>query len=210
MTTKRKTQTTNPEGAEYNYSEIHSIDPNDSDIVAVETEVQTHKKKSPSLIDRAKKKMKDLASDDEDDNEPQKKSRSAPGYIRPQQREELATMASSLIVLLIAASNVPDEIAPDTDEINGVSEHLIKILARHVDLSKRLTGDVLDIIGIIAIASGWYARVAPALSEMRKSQKKAVVATNRTIQAQAEEKQNTAVENFLDIAALSGGDEPIA
>lgn len=156
--------------------------------------------------------MQELAEDDDEPKE--KKSKSAPGYIRPQQREELSTLVSSVFVMIIAASNVPDEIAPDNDEINGISEHLIKILARHVDLSKRLTGDVLDIIGIIAISSGWYARVAPIIAEMRKEKElkkmgaKNTAAVPATLQQSDEPSQ--AVNDFLGVAALSGGDGIIA
>lgn len=178
--------------------------------VEVETEVQSHKNKSPSLIDRVKKKMRELPNDDDEPQE--KKSKSAPGYLRPQQREELSTLVASVFVMAIAASNVPDDIAPDSDEINGISEHLIKILARHVDLSKRLTGDVLDIIGIIAIASGWYARVSPILSEMRKEKerdnkrKKGIFPGDPLTPT---ENPDEAVKNFLNVAALSSGEEAI-
>ncbi len=172
------------------------------DVVA---EVQQHKPKRKSLIDKAKAKMQEYANDDDGETEEKKKSRSAPGYIRPQQREELASLVSGLLILLIASSNVPDEVAPDTDEINGVSNHLVKILARHVDLSKAMTGDVLDIIGIIAIMSGWYTRVAPALSQMRKERD----AKKKAATQPPTPTRHEAVSNFLDNAAVSGGDVPI-
>ncbi len=191
-------------------SEILSESTETLEPVSVETEVQQHKKKSSSLVARAKNKMKEMMND-EDEQPQEKKSKSAPGYIRPQQREELATLVSSVFVMAIAASNVPDEIAPDSDEINGISEHLIKILARHVDLSKRLTGDVLDIIGIIAITSGWYARVAPALSDMRAEgkRKKDAMKPGAIPQPQPATEPIEAVGNFLQVAALSGGNEPL-
>lgn len=135
----------------------------------VETTVETHEPpKEKSFLERAKEKLTDgISGETPDEGEPKRKSKGAPGYLRPEQRDELATLVSSGLVLILAAANVPDDLAPSDDERDGVSEHLVKILARHVDLSKKLSGDVLDIIGIIAITSSYYRRIAPVLAERR-------------------------------------------
>ena len=62
------------------------------------------------------------------------------------------------------------EIKPNESELGVFSNHLTGILIRHLPISKGLSADALDIIGIFAVVSGYYARVSP---ELRRPQPKA-------------------------------------
>jgi hypothetical protein len=83
-------------------------------------------------------------------------------YIRPAQRDEIGTVVASLLTLMISAWAVPSDLKPNDEEINALASPCTGIILRHVNLSGRLTGDVLDAIGILAVVSGYYARTASA------------------------------------------------
>ncbi len=79
-------------------------------------------------------------------------------------QQELSTLISSVIVIVITAANFPQNVKPDDDEIHGFSYHITNILFRHVPIKHGLPADFLDIIGIMAITASWYSRVAPFLT----------------------------------------------
>lgn len=85
----------------------------------------------------------------------------------PSEREEVANLILTIFVVGVAALNVPEEVKPVNDELSVVSEKLTNILARHGLLLGKLSGDALDVVGIIAVGANWYARVAPELRRMR-------------------------------------------
>lgn len=79
-------------------------------------------------------------------------------------QQELSTLISSLIVIGVTAANMPKEIKPEDDEIDGFSYHFTNIIFRHIPIKHGLPADFLDIIGMLAILASWYSRAAPYLS----------------------------------------------
>lgn len=66
---------------------------------------------------------------------------------------------------------MPEDLKPNQDEIGLLSERITSLLLRHVNIAGKLTQDALDVIGILAVASGYYARTKSrwdAFREMRE------------------------------------------
>lgn len=82
--------------------------------------------------------------------------------------DEFSVLVVSVLVLILSFSNIPDEIKPNEDELSIFSKHLSGILIRHLPISSKFSQDSLDIIGIVAVTSGYYARVAPAIKTYQK------------------------------------------
>ncbi len=91
-------------------------------------------------------------------------------YKASKNKNEVTTAISSLLVLFLASWKVPDELKPNEAETEAVSNYATRLLLRHVDLSGRLTADALDVIGIVAVLSGYYARTASNWREYRDLQ----------------------------------------
>lgn len=75
-------------------------------------------------------------------------------------QQELATLVSSVVVIIIATQHWPKEIEPNDDEVNGLSYHLTNIIFRHFPIKAGLSADFLDIIGILAVSASWYSRAS--------------------------------------------------
>jgi hypothetical protein len=106
-----------------------------------------------------------LSENDDSVGDEQPKERKSKGKISKNNFDDLVGLVASILLLIVAASGMREEVKPNETEINGVSEHIVKIASRHVNIQNKLTGDMLDLFGLIAIFSGWYVRVAPALQQ---------------------------------------------
>lgn len=74
--------------------------------------------------------------------------------------DEITTLMVSILTLGVSAWKVPADLKPTEDEIDALSLPATRLLLRHVNLSGRITADVVDTIGIIAVISGYYARTS--------------------------------------------------
>lgn len=85
-------------------------------------------------------------------------------------QDEFNTLTIALLSLVIAAVNVPENIKPNDGELNQFSHHLTALLVRHLPISGKFSADALDVIGLLAVSSAYYARVAPLLKTKPKEQ----------------------------------------
>lgn len=120
--------------------------------------------------------------------------------------DEFSTLIISVLVLILSFSNIPEQVKPNDSELRVIANHLSGLMLRHLPISSKFSQDSLDIIGIMAVLSGWYARVSPALKELQ-SQKKTAPAlkdevketrNNEPAQIDPIEKLSPATARFLD------------
>ena len=69
----------------------------------------------------------------------------------------------AVLTLVLSLANIPQNIKPIESELNVFTNHLTGILLRHLPIAKGFSADALDIIGLFAVMSGYYARIAPEL-----------------------------------------------
>lgn len=81
--------------------------------------------------------------------------------------DEFGTLIVSLLVLILSFSKMPEEIKPNDAELKVFASHLSGLLTRHLPISSKFSQDSLDIIGLIAVTSGWYARVSPVIKSIQ-------------------------------------------
>lgn len=99
-------------------------------------------------------------------------------------REDLKTLSIALLTLVMSLGNIPQDIKPNDSEIGIVSHHLTGIMIRHLPINGKMSADALDIIGLIAVMSTWYARVQPALNQRRAQATPPVQARSKTAPTQ--------------------------
>ena len=85
-------------------------------------------------------------------------------------QEEFNSLVIAVLTLGVSFANMRPEIKPNESELGVFSNHLTGILIRHLPIEKGLSADALDVIGIFAVISGYYARVSP---ELKRPQPKA-------------------------------------
>jgi len=73
--------------------------------------------------------------------------------------KDFPTILSSVLALAFSAMAMPEEVKPNDAEISAVSYHATRILLRHIDTTKKLNADALDIIGILSTGAAWFMRV---------------------------------------------------
>lgn len=88
-------------------------------------------------------------------------------------QEEFNSLVIAVLTLGVSFANMRPEIKPNESELGVFSNHLTGILIRHLPIAKGLSADALDVIGIFAVISGYYARVSP---ELKRPQPKATPA----------------------------------
>jgi len=81
--------------------------------------------------------------------------------------DEFSTLVIAVLTLILSFSNMPDPLKPNQSELSMFSNHLTGILLRHLPISGKLSADSLDIIGIVAVCSGYYARIAPEIKNLK-------------------------------------------
>lgn len=141
---------------------------------APENPVEAEKKSGGlgDIIDRAQARLKSgIGSPAEDQDQPGEDEEEKPRWKRytpAKQKEEIAGFLGTLLTVLLAAWSVPDELKPNKEETDALASVTTRLLLRHIDISGKLTRDALDLIGIVAVISGWYTRTAPAWREYRQ------------------------------------------
>lgn len=123
-----------------------------------------------SVIDRARQNL-NSPDPGEGEGEGEGESRRPRKYTTSKQKEEISQFIGTILALFLAAWTVPDDLKPNRDETDALAGVTTRLLLRHVDLSGKLTQDALDLIGIIAIISGYYARTASGWKVYRDEQK---------------------------------------
>lgn len=86
-------------------------------------------------------------------------------------QDEFSTLVIAVLTLILSFANIPDQVKPNQSELTIFSNHLTGILLRHLPISNKFSADSLDIIGLFAVCSGWYARVAPEIKLISEKQK---------------------------------------
>jgi hypothetical protein len=136
--------------------------------------VEDHKVIPEAQPDSAWEKIKSAASRsglfaDEDDPRIETRGRKK----KTAATDEFSTLIVSVSVLILSFSNMPEQIKPNDAELRVLANHLSGLMLRHLPISSKFSADSLDIIGILAVLSGYYARVSPALKELRENKPKA-------------------------------------
>lgn len=181
---------------------------------AVTVEIENHEAGPKTFRERLTDKLSSITQEDnlsENVSESTKWRRKQKGK-SSEAEIEFASLVSSLFVVIVAVWRAPEEVKPNDNEIDGVSNRVSKIILRHVDISGRMTADVLDLIGIIAIGASWYARVAPAIraysSTSGKPQQSAKTITPQSGNGERDDEWITPIQqadpglkNWLDRAA---------
>lgn len=133
--------------------------PEGEDSVSVEIESQKSNNPLSGLLARAQTK---LESDSAEVETPQKRK-----YIRRNESDEkeFAGFVSILVGLIVSFAQLPDPAKPEQGEIDSLSLYLTKILLRHFPVASKIGPDGMDVIGIIGVVAGWYARAKPYLDQ---------------------------------------------
>lgn len=177
-------------------SDLNSAESNE---VLINLESQGEKEES-NFLSRLKDATKKVALSDDESPRIETRGRKA----KTAAADEVSVLVVSVLVLILSFSNIPDEIKPNEDELSIFSKHLSGILIRHLPISSKFSQDTLDIIGLVAVTSGYYARVAPVI----KTYQKQIPQPNKTNPQQPQESApvvvdalravNPAAADFLD------------
>lgn len=135
----------------------------ESSEVSINLESQGGQEES-SFLSRLKDATKKVALSDDESPRIETRGRKA----KTAAADEFSVLVVSVLVLILSFSNIPDEIKPNEDELSIFSKHLSGILIRHLPISSKFSQDSLDIIGLVAVTSGYYARVAPVIKTYQK------------------------------------------
>jgi hypothetical protein len=102
---------------------------------------------------------------DDDDSKPIKASKK-----QKANQEEFNTLVIAVLTLVVSLSKIPQELKPLDSELGVLSNHLTGIMIRHLPIAKGMSADALDIIGIFAVISGYYARISPHIKKATPKQ----------------------------------------
>lgn len=132
---------------------------------AVEVEIEQHNQPKEGIFSQFLRR----ASQDDSDSEgidpgPAKKQNT---YTAPKDAIQISNLFTSVLVLALGLSKIPQDVHPNEDELGGISYHATAILLRHFPIKGKLSRDALDMIGMFSIMAAWYARVAPRVNEYR-------------------------------------------
>ena len=139
----------------------------------VEEDLEYQDERQPSLIAKARGILASGVNNVQDKLgvEPDRKRKKwVPKEKRQEQESNIATLITSLLVMLLAGWKVPDELKPSEDEVTAVSGFGVSILLRHVDISGRLTAGAIDVIGIVAVTAGYISRTSKLWGEYKITQ----------------------------------------
>lgn len=82
-------------------------------------------------------------------------------------QDEFNTLTIAILSLALSLTPMPETVKPNDLELSQFSHHLTGLLIRHLPISGKFSADALDIIGLIAVLSGWYARVSPEIKSLK-------------------------------------------
>lgn len=148
------------------FASVSDVEPVEEDINAsqVEEEIESQDEARPSATSRARSILSSGINNVQDKlgTEPRQRKKWVSPAKRQEQEGNITTLVTSLIIMLVAGWKVPDELKPSEDEMTAVSGLSTSILLRHVNISGRLTQDVLDGIGIVAVVAMYITRTSSA------------------------------------------------
>lgn len=126
--------------------------PNNAESLEIEGQRVDSESGFGNMLKRAGRNLRDTLTDSD---VPVKRGR------KPNQttREDFSLLVVSIITLVVTFWKVDQRVKPDSSEIEAFSNHLSGILIRHLPISNKLSADALDIIGMFAVLSGYYARI---------------------------------------------------
>ena len=101
---------------------------------------------------------------------------------REKQEDSISTLLTAILVMMIAGWKVPTDLKPNEEEVNAVSGCATSILLRHINISGRLTADVIDAIGIVATVSVYYTRTSEGWRNYTLSQRAPIIAAVDTVE----------------------------
>jgi hypothetical protein len=128
------------------------------------------------------------------------KTRGGARIVRNAEVETFSTVVIAVLSLGITALSLPPEIKPNDTEINSFSVPLTRILIRHLPISGRMSADVIDIIALITVGTGWYARVMPFIGTAKTEKKISIEKKNGS-------KPDEPIDPLKEIAAGLKGEQ---
>ncbi len=115
-----------------------------------------------------------LWDDDKPAEKEKKDGRGRPSKSKSSGQDDLASLSVALITLILSLSNIPHDVKPNDSEVTIFSKHLTGIMIRHLPIAGKFSADGMDIIGMIAVLSSWYARVQPVIEQRKSIQQESV------------------------------------
>jgi hypothetical protein len=85
--------------------------------------------------------------------------------------DDFSTIIITLITLALSAWSAPEELKPNSDEIDAFSVPATRMLLRHVPIAAKMSQDALDALGMIAALSAYSVRTRPAWNKYNEARK---------------------------------------
>jgi hypothetical protein len=76
--------------------------------------------------------------------------------------EDFSTIVITLLTLALSAWQPPADIKPNEDELQAFSVPVTRMLLRHIPIAKKMSADMVDIVGMIGAISAYYVRTGEA------------------------------------------------
>lgn len=135
-------------------------------VVAVDIESHGNQPEADTWQEKLKRASERVGLFDEEDSTEriETRGRKKKGAVQ----DEFSTLVIALLTLAVSFANIPEQVKPNQSELSIFSNHLTGIMIRHLPISNKFSADSLDIIGLVAVCSGWYARVAPEIKNLNK------------------------------------------
>ena len=162
----------------------------DSDLkneISLEVDPHTPDKESgfnlSEVLNKAGQKVKEGLFDDDKSLSPKSKGKKKNIESAGVGEEEFYALVVAGVALVLSFWNVPRQVKPNQDEIDIFSSHLSKIAIRHLPVVTQMSPDLLDVVGMFAVASSYYARVSDDLKTLLKPQpqEKIIISRNTEI-----------------------------
>lgn len=86
------------------------------------------------------------------------------------QSEDISTIVSMVLTLIVSAWSIPPHLKPSDEEVDGFSMPVTRLILRHVPIASQLSQDALDIIGLLGVISAYYVRTGDGWKSYRTMQ----------------------------------------
>lgn len=155
--------------------------------LSIENSEPSTENDSEGFLSKALNFAKGLNNDDVIEDKKQRKNKKSP--------EEFNTLVIAFVTLATSLT-LSEKIRPVENEITIFSNHLSGILARHLNISGKLSADALDIIGLVTVSSLYYARISPELKN-RKVNKEIPTQVNNIEEEKSVNNNSPIVSQFV-------------
>lgn len=141
-----------------NGNELTSSTSGDDSIV--KTVIEEHKTSGDDLLTLASQSLQSLPVGKNHQKNANYKAnlKARKAAVTSANQEEISTIVITLLTLIISGLNIPSNIKPNEEEVNGFSVPVTRLLLRHIPVVSKLSADALDIIGILGTISAYYIR----------------------------------------------------